>query len=389
MARQTERGAVSLFVVIFTALLVTIVTASYVQLMLKAQSQAANNDLSQSAYDSAMSGVEDAKRALVKLRECQAQGAAQASCVSSIVAGFADQSCFGGLTAAGVIPATVNDEVVVGDEALNQAYTCVKVALKTDTVSGKLEDDNDSKVVELAGVSDFNTVRVSWFQKNDVPKLNRNGSNVTDTRPNLSSVQALTLPPIANWPVTRPPVLRTQLMQFANGSINTNDFDSERGPAAKTLFLWPSQAGGTTGDFSVDSRRENQNLPLLTNIKCDSDYVKEYLCQATIRLPAPDTAANQTYLQLASIYNPATYSIELFNDATPVLFDNVQPVVDSTGRASDLFRRVKARVSINGGSVTFPSAALSLSGDLCKDFFITNTITDYKSDASGDGQCTP
>ncbi len=206
---------------------------------------------------------------LVKLRECQAQGAAQASGVSSIIAGFADDSkCFGGLTAAGVIPSSVTDEVVVGDESLNQAYTCVKVQLKTDTVSGKLKDDNDSKVVELTGVSAFNTVRVSWFQKDDVPKQSRTGGAVTNTSPTFIGAQN-SLPRMADWPVTNPPILRTQLMQFDNGNINTADFDNENGAAAKTLFLWPSQNGSSTGDYGVDGRRANANQPLLLNTKCD------------------------------------------------------------------------------------------------------------------------
>lgn len=88
---QPERGAVSIFIVIFAALLMTIVTIGFVRIMVNDQSQATNSDLSQSAYDSALAGVEDAKRALLQYQTICATGTV-AEC-NAATAGVSSSVC--------------------------------------------------------------------------------------------------------------------------------------------------------------------------------------------------------------------------------------------------------------------------------------------------------
>lgn len=379
MKSHKQQGAVSIFIVIFTALLVTIVTAGFIQIMLRNQEQATNTDLSQSAYDSALAGVEDAKRALVKLRECEADAADP--CENALATALEGQACESlGQTGAGVT--TFDDgEVQVGDGSLNQAYSCVKVQLDTDSVQGDLTGDDDTTVVPLRGVSGYDRIRVSWFTAADLP------SGVT--LPTFT-VNPFNLTSVNDWPDSQPGVLRTQLIQFSRGSISLADFDSKNTAHAKTRFLFPSVVGTSTGSFTSDQRRNSaasRNTPL--DSRCAANFsTTEYLCSVTLTLPA--MANREAYLQLASFYNDAHFKIELLNGASVVLFDNVQPVVDATGRASDLFRRVKARVSVTdgGSSLQFPDAALNVRGNLCKDFFVTDDTDDYSADTNG-AECEP
>lgn len=392
--RDKQSGAVSLFVVIFAALLMTIVTVSFVQLMLKEQQQATSNDLSQSAYDSAQAGVEDAKRLLVLDQACRnntAPGTVNCTAIESSltpVAGQSETSC-DTLAKAGLVGETNNETVIQQSESdansasLNQAYTCVKVAVDTDDYKGTLSV-NGSGIVPIRGVSQFDTVEVSWFSKDDI------SSNTNDPTIGFPSVGAnVSLPPMGDkWQFNYPSLMRTQLMQMG-GSFKLSDFDDSQAgnrSDANTLFLYPSATGLANEDFALDARRSPTNTP--HQVKCNTSFVAgEYACQATIKLPSPidsNVANRNAYLRLTSLYNGAHYRIRLKNGNTYVQFNQVQPLVDATGRADNIFRRIQARVELTG-DFTYPEAAVDMQGNLCKNFTITDNDSGYKGTAT----CTP
>ena len=396
-----ERGAVSIFIVIFTALLVTVVTTSFVQIMLRNQQQATDNDLSQSAYDSAMAGVEDAKRALVQLKKCQ-QNPALSGCVDLVAAfGDADTDCEV-LDRIGIVEFDQGEVAVGADDELNQAYTCVMIDVETESYKGKLLPDAGVVIPLVPVGGDTNgirSVRVSWFSKQarDVADTVTTASlPLNDVR--LPQSNAL-WSPTANQ--VTPPMVRAQLIQFnKNAAINLSSFDSGN---ARTRLLYPNQVGTVTDSFTNDPRTRSEitgNRP--TQVDCEADFSRngEYACSITVALPdMPPGETREAYLYLAGIYVQTQgfhYMVEMFNnvDGNPsglVNFDNVQPEVDSTGRAADLFRRVKASVDVSesGVSLPYPMAALN-TRNLCKEFFITSVADDYKGNGNGsDGICNP
>lgn len=390
---RTQHGAVSLFVVIFAALLMTIVTVGFVQFMLRDQQQATVNDLSQSANDAALAAVEDAKRLLVLDQSCRdGTAGATINCTAianalAPVAGTNETRC-DVLSQAGLVGQT-NDETIVqqsvGDNAakLDQAYTCVKIAVNTTDYKGSL-GVNQSALVPITSASNFDRVEVSWFSRSDV------SSSTTDTNVGFPTTGAdVSLPRVGSkWQLNYPPLLRTQLIQ-TGGSFTLSDFDDSQ-PGNKsntnTLFLYPSATGVENKDFALDARKSPTNTP--QQVQCNSSFLDaEYVCKATILLPNPidgNVANRNGYLRLTSLYNGAHFSVKLKNGSEDVLFDRVQPQVDATGRANDVFRRVKARVELTG-DFTYPEAALDMAGDLCKNF----TITDAEDGYAANGTCTP
>lgn len=388
---SNERGAVSIFIVVFTALLVTIVTASFVQIMMRNQQQASNNDLSQSAYDSAMAGVEDAKRALVKLKQCsRTPGLPGCAAVNTLVSnGLTDCESLGNGAGQANIVNFVDGEVMVGGAAQNQAYTCVKVDVQTPSYDGEFLDPSETVVIPLVPVGDPNSltsVRISWYMADDLPD--------GQTSPALPSAVDLPRNDGSTWGATVPPIMRAQLIQF-NGNTPNISLGAFDGGNARTRFLYPFPSGGTA-NFGDDNRRAAGTNGLTPGGCSTSFYYKGFACSVVVTLPGMGAGERrEAYLQLAAHYIRAggslNYMVELQGTGgASVDFDNVQPKVDATGRASDLFRRVRAAVTVSpaGSPDPFPEATITTT-NLCKDFFITNAPGQYNGDASGGGTCEP
>ncbi len=368
---NNQSGSVSMFAVVFSALLIIIITMSFVGIMMQDQQQAADADLSQSAYDSALAGVEDAKRALLLCEEdstkCPSELASQPC--NDVIKNLTDLS-------SSVTEEGVKVKTGTSDE-LNQAYTCVKVETDTFDYLGSLSA-NEFEIIPLETTNYFDTVAIEWFNVNNL-------SSQTNLAIDLQNSGKTPLLSRSDWPINRPSVIQAQLIQYDNqNGFRLNDFNnnSAGNSNSSTLFLYPSSVGTNQVSMSNDSRRSSSNT--LSPIVCKNSLSSGgYSCSASLVLPNPIGGGSRTaFLRIGSFYNNSDYRVTLKNskDATSIVkFDNVQPEIDSTGRANDLFRRVKVRVKLTDTAFPYPDAAVYTSGDLCKNFMVTNLPSDYTS----------
>lgn len=305
---QLQRGAVSIFVVIFAALLITIVTVSFIRIMVNDQNQATNNDLSQSAYDSAQAGVEDAKRALLRYQViCQTSAAA----CELLGQQLSTTECNRALRIGDVVPTTgdataevpIQQSTGTDDSILDQAYTCVTINLETEDYIGALSA-NQSKLVPLIGKAadgstTFDRVTLEWFSRDDF------GSG-SGTGVSLLSVSASPLPLRAQseWPANRPALMRVSLMQHGT-SFTLEDFDymTATNSNNNTLFLYPtSTSSSPTQSFTRDSRRDSPSGATPADIAADTPLGVQcqqslasggYSCRTTLILPEPINGENE------------------------------------------------------------------------------------------------
>jgi hypothetical protein len=389
LKRYVQQGSVSLFVVIFAALLIITIATAFIRIMLQDQSQASANDLSKSALDSAYAGVEDTKRAIVEYyqRNCPAQAAGVDTRCDALKGALvaADVSVDDGWTPncdatekAGV--ATINDkgEVPVKtdnrDEALNQAYTCIKVQMNPTKYHGS----DLPKLIPLKTKDNaaFKRIKFEWHLQQTGGSLDLIDGDEMHTQSDGSI--AYDMPD--RWPANRPTIMRLQLLQYG-ANFNPADLD-KKGVDNKnslTLFLLPTSLPGLTTAYFSNDLRQSKDSRAVQPVSCiPAPAVGSYACEITIELPdvgdPPSTNPRNAFLKVDQLYTSGDkhYTITMLNDAgTAERFADVQAAVDSTGRANDIFRRIRSYIDF-GSSIPFPDAAVDTTKSLCKEFLVTN-----------------
>jgi hypothetical protein len=161
--------------------------------------------------------------------------------------------------------------------------------------------------------------------------------------------------------------------------------------SSRTLFLRPAtiSSGPTSGMPTANIQVSQAAQPRATSgdgaytnsvspVVCSSNYANNgFSCSVTLDLADDQVistgASNNALLRIDSLYKGANVRVTLHSqDGSEIKFDDVQPVVDSTGRASTLFRRVEARLRM-GTDFPYPSYVADVQNNLCKNFSVDDT----------------
>lgn len=371
--RVREKGVTAIFIVLFSSLLFSLIAVSFTALMLSEQGRSIDDEQSQGAYDAALVGVEDGKRVLEaclnagptptveEQRACDAIDNGQCNTInhaSNNIGSFAEVG--------------VRTDSLGSGESLNMAYTCVIINPSTPNVLETLAAHDSSAIFALRpnpGES-FDSVKISWFTQQDSATIGGLGA-------------AYPLEQLGSWAPTKPPVLRAQLIQYREGDFDTaGTFDE--GEYASTHFLYP--VSGPAPVVNGEEIRRSGNIDV-ARVECNALFpVSGYACEVTIDMPPVPDGGSPTdrvaYLRLTSLYRGANVEVQMLDGANVVDFDGVQPSIDSTGRANDLFRRVESRVEFTSGDFQFPRATVDITRDLCKVFTLTDQTSDFTANTS-------
>lgn len=360
-----EAGVVSILTVIMFMIFVSVLSIGFIKIVNDDQSQSTDSDLSASALASAQSGAEEAKRLLVL---CRNNPTLSVDCAAV----FNNPSCSAVLGNPNLVSRLDinkdgNDGIVTGNTNYSQRFTCMTISTLSDTVEGLAVEKDTSEVIPLVANGNYRSVRISWH----ATALDRNGP-LTGY---ITSANGIGLPTQEIWASNGfAAAMRVQLTAFSKGGFDIDSLD----PNTRTVFLLPADQNYSLSQTSVDldtvsQRSVNPNngtefTPQLA--RCNGSL--DYACSMTLQLPnSLSTNQFSYFMRVSSIYRDADIRIELLDNAgNRVQFDGVQPVIDVTGRANDVFRRVQTRVQFDT-SAFFPQYAIE-TGELCKDMLVTD-----------------
>jgi len=326
---KTKKGAASFYIVAFSTLILVVIAASFATLVINEITRTSNDDLSQSAYDSALAGVEDAKVAFMNYQRCiesgvttgtKPTGTGTPTC-AEIVYWVQHPDCYMVGHILGRIGKTENKEVAIGEvissdgratNNLNQAYTCAIIDADLSDYRANITTSNSDKVVKVElqdGIhaKDIEAVKFSWYS-------NRDGVDYSYSHFDYGSNGGkVVFRPINMSGISTPPAMAIQLIQTGQ-SFTLEQFEASAGNTTNrgTLYLIPfgdtaakpnarslvskNEDANTTYVYAQDNKidakwfalandKNSDNRPFL--VYCNGNSSTEYACTVTINLPQP------------------------------------------------------------------------------------------------------
>ncbi len=299
---KNEQGFVSIFTVIIIMAILTLLTISFTNITRQAQQNTLDNQLSTQAFYAAESGVNDALRALeiqpnLNKNDCRTGGPAGAFSYDI-------------------------------DTTLGISYSCVLII---PTVSEQIYDavpplgagEPVVTTVQSSTGAAFNTIDIAW-------------DSTVGTDPFPASAIAGSspiLPSRAAWG-NNVGILKVDLVPTSAGlsrdALVNNSY---------SFMIYPVDGGAGSGTvYNTLDGKGNTVVGNCTN-------VGTYRCNARITTSG---SASAYVMRLQSYYNPVKTSFDISSGGAPLLQINGQALIDVTGKANDVLRRVQVRVPVSG-----------------------------------------
>ncbi|HYH36393.1 MAG TPA: pilus assembly PilX N-terminal domain-containing protein [Candidatus Saccharimonadales bacterium] len=319
-----ENGFASLVIAIVLVLVLSLITVGFAELMRREERSALDKQLSSQAYYAAESGVNAATKAIND--------------------GFTGgkSNCAPDST----VPDLANNTVKFTDgrNPTGATYPCLLINpappnLHYDPITTVLSRTAQFTAIDSTDApAAVTSIKISWQDS---------GSNKNFVS-NCNSFKTT-----SNWPHIG--MVRMQLIPITSGSLDRASLTN----SAFNAFLCPNSGTlASVGNYGTSISAANNGIILNGNCRVAASPN----CSVTITGLPPNQAT--FFLNLRSLYSSTAVTVSAYNGATPLRIKGAQTLVDSTGKAQDVLRRIQVRVASNNG-YAIPDG---VHADICKQF---------------------
>lgn len=311
-----SRGMVSILVTMVIMVVLSLIVIGFARIVQREQRQVLDRQLSTQAFYAAESGINDA--------------------VNAIKTGYTADK-----TSCGTDATFTNNTLDTG-----VAYSCLLIDQSPTSLEYSNIATNASTIIPIKAKSgSMHDLILSWQDT-----TGNTGVNCTYA---LGS-----FPPAASWPSDcNAGVLRIDLTPVGGSLDRTSLLNG-----TLTAFLQPVQSGAGTLTYNLPANKGGT-----VGATCSSGATPK-ICSVTIKTLGP--LSPNSYLRVRSIYKSNSLNI-VAKDASGDLLELVggQAIVDSTGKANDVLRRIVTRVPLSSIKDT-PDFAIQSSDTICKRFSV-------------------
>ena len=332
LKKRFKKGAASFYIVAFSTLILMIIAMSFAAMIISEVTRTSNDDLAQSAYDSALAGIEDAKLAFYNYQKCLSDPSTINGVDCNTIKYNMEHpyikkedntlkpNCDAVARMLGRINPDEEGEVMIRESQGNnsnnmeQYYTCNFINTDLKDYQATLSSSSQIKVIKVqlgedTKASQIKTVEIKWFSDANAV-ANNNYGNFKDNR---------VVFPQAGFAMNTatPPAISLTVLQTSS-EFSLSDFDTTKGEQTNRgmVYLVPTNLGkndqkinntkGTAGQEEVINgnykRAYNGNINYLNTqaflssnskvtknypyaVRCDDQ--SDYACSVKIDLPEP------------------------------------------------------------------------------------------------------
>jgi Tfp pilus assembly protein PilX len=337
---KSQDGVVSLLVTMVLMIVISLIALGFAQIARRNQGAQLDQQLSTQAFYAAESGVNDAAQIVS----------------AQLQAGVVSPSQMGRTTCtdAGTnnIYSSLNTNSALGAAADNIAYTCVLV----DPTPPTLETDigTTSKIIPVSASSNISDIKLMW------------STNKSTTTPANGCPHSVTLPTATAWGSCGVGVLRVDLVPTDGGSPADAATLAKETMTFFVVPMAPGSAGATNAVTYTGANASTGNTHNIVGVICQNTTAN-----CTVKVDTSSVSHQNYYLRVSSEYEDSLLQITADNaSGTALPLSGSQVIIDSTGKAQDVVRRIQVYVPIGLMSNQLSDYAIESTDSVCKRFAV-------------------